>query len=162
MPDSRYLPGADIYAATNPDGIAFLRREMKKKSTDDSRAEATDPCVGIFYLVDGKLFVEGSSLADAEPYGDAKTHARAHTEMWGELVLSGKVPRAPYELNPRGRVSFRCDTDRFLLLADRCILRDQAVVSEVMDRLHLPADRTDTGTDLHYRCPTCPRKVWRE
>jgi hypothetical protein len=31
-----------------------------------------------------------------------------------------------------------------------------------MRRLHLPPDRTDTGTDLHYRCPKCPRAVWED
>jgi hypothetical protein len=135
---------------------------MKKKKSDSSITKATAPRVGIFYLVGGKLFIEGSSLAEAEPYGEALTHARAHTEMWGELVLSGKVPHAPYEFNPRGRVVFHGDTDRFTLMADRCILRDKAVVSEVMERLHLPEDRTDLSTDWHYRCPTCPREIWEE
>jgi hypothetical protein len=132
-------------------------RENTAKAVDE-----VEPKVGIFYSVNGRLFVEGSSLSEAEDYGEAKTHARSHTDFWTDLVARGQVPLDEYELNPRGRVSYRCDTDRFLLLADRCILRDNAAVAEVMRRLHLPADRTDTSTDFHYRCPKCHPSVWKE
>ena len=136
---------------------------MKKRTSNrSSDNQAPEPQVGIFFLVQGGLFVEGTPVSQAEDYGHAKTHGRGHLRLWGELVSAGKVPADEYEEHPRGRVSYHCDTNRFLLLADRCILRDKAVVAEVMRRLHLPPDRTDTGTDLHYRCPGCPRAVWED
>jgi len=134
----------------------------KRASNRSSEKQAPASQVGIFYMVNGKLFVEGSSLAEAEDYGEAKTHRRGHPDFWADLVARGLVPLDEYEDNPRGRVGYHCDTDRFLLLADRCILRDKALLAEIMRRLHLPPDRTDTGTDLHYRCPGCPRAVWED
>lgn len=80
---------------------------MKKGSSNRSSAEqAPEPQVGIFYIVNGKLFVEGSSLAEAEDYAEAKTHGRGHPDFCTDLVVRGQVPLDEYEVNPRGRVSY--------------------------------------------------------
>src|SRR4051812_22917664 len=98
---------------TNAVGENVTKRTSHSRRTIDSA-----PRVGIFYLVRGKLFIEGSLLSDAEPYGSSITHPRAHTQMWRELVEAGQVERAPYEENPRGRVNYHRDSERFTLMAD--------------------------------------------
>jgi hypothetical protein len=52
---------------------------------------------------------------------------------------------------------FNTKTRRFMLLADRCILRDKGVVRKIMADLNLPSKTTDKGTDAYYRCSACLR-----
>lgn len=130
---------------------------MKKLHEGTSR-RMPEPRVGIFWVVRGKLVIDSTPLGEAEPYGDHLTHPRSHFDVWGQWRLGGRVPgESEYEEFPRGRVMFNTKTQRFTLLADRCILRDKSVVSRVMSLLHLPSKDTDKGTDEHYRCSACLR-----
>jgi len=45
-------------------------------------------------------------------------------------------------------------TRLFTLLADRCILKRMALVTQIKEEMHLPKD-TKIGGDSHYRCSTC-------
>ena len=131
---------------------------MKKSHEGGKRkisTRTTEPRVGIFWLVDGKTLIDSTSLSEAEPYGDHLTHPRGHIDVWEQWRLSGKVPaESEYEEFPRGRVMYNAKTRRFMLLADRCILRDKNVVRRIMSELKLPRN-TATDTDSHYRCPAC-------
>jgi hypothetical protein len=119
-----------------------------------------EPHVGIFWLLNGKLLIDSVPLGEAEPYGDHLTHPRSHIDVWEQWRLGGKVPaESEYEEFPRGRVMYNTKTQRFTLLADRCILREKIMVTKIMSELNLRsenADRgTDRGTDSHYRCFAC-------
>ena len=60
-----------------------------------------------------------------------------------------------YEEAPRGRVMYNTKSQRFTLLADKCILKDKRIVSKIMSEMNLPSKNTDKGTDSHYRCFAC-------
>ena len=49
---------------------------------------------------------------------------------------------------------FNAKTQRFTLLADRCILRDKDLVRTIMSELNLPLN-TLAETDVHYQCSHC-------
>src|ERR1039458_9625921 len=122
---------------------------------------AAEPRVGIFWLVDGKLVIDSIVLCEAEPYGDHLTHPRGHAEVWGQYQRTGTVPAdMDHEESPRGRVMYDTKARRFRLLADRCILRDKGVVSEIISKMKLPIKNTDKETDNHYRCSACPPARW--
>ena len=122
-----------------------------------SERRRKEPQVGIFWVVKGNLLIDGTPLSQAEPYGDHLTHARGHAEVWEQFQQKGLVfPEMEYEEVPRGRVMYHTKTKRFLLLADRCILRDKVIVSKIMSELKLSRG-TETGTDEHYRCFLCLR-----
>jgi hypothetical protein len=115
-----------------------------------------NPSVGIFFAVGPTLLIESTPLSQAERYGDFKIHERGHDEYWQALLRAGAVPPgAEYEEFPRGRVAYDTRTQRFSLLADRCVLRNTSKVAELIQILCLPGDRTATDTDPHYRCPRC-------
>ena len=133
-----------------------------KKSPEGGRRKTSrrvpEPRVGIFWLLYGKLVIDSTPLTEGEPYGDHLTHPRSHIDVWGQWRLDGKVPgESEYEEFPRGRVMYNTKTQRFTLLADRCILRDKEVVSRIMSELRLPGKNMDKGTDAHYRCSSCSR-----
>jgi hypothetical protein len=116
------------------------------------------PSVGIFFSVQHKLWLDMTPLSQAGSYGEFRIHERGHDEYWELLIKQGAVPsHSEYEEYPRGRVAFNERTQQFSLLADRCILRQKEGVAEIIKRMHLPAERTVTGTDPHYECPGCQR-----
>ena len=111
--------------------------------------------VGIFWLCDGRLIVDASPVTMAERYGDCLTHSRNHLDHWNDLQRRREVPAdTEYEEHPRGRV-IRDASQRFVILADRCILRKKSVVDKIIRTMRLPAESTDTGEDPHYRCYRC-------
>jgi hypothetical protein len=115
--------------------------------------------VGIFWLFQGKVITDSTPLSKAEPYGECLTHPRSHLEHWTDLQHSGSVPAdVEYEEPPRGRVVYFPANDRFVPYADRCILSKKTVLKRIMTALFLPAERTSTSSDLHYRCAGC---LWR-
>jgi hypothetical protein len=114
-----------------------------------------EPYLGIFWLLDGKLFTDSAPLSQAEPYGDHLTHPRGHVHVWEEWQRIGKVSLdLPYEELPRGRVMFNVKKNEFVLLADRCILKKRSAVAEIRNVFHLPKKITLDG-DPHYRCHHC-------
>src|SRR6202035_1481936 len=107
-------------------------RKMKRQSPEDV------PHVGIFWLLNGKLVIDSMPLGEAEPYGDHLTHPRSHIDVWGQWRLDGKAPgESEYEEFPRGRVMYNTKTQRFTLLADKCILKDKGMVSKIVSELNL-------------------------
>ena len=121
-----------------------------------TRHPKKETSVGVFWVIEGRLVVDSMPLGEAEPYGDHLTHPRSHIDVWEQWRLGGKVPaESEYEEFPRGRVMYNTKSQRFTLLADRCILRDKDVVSRIMSELHLPSENADVETDAHYRCSSC-------
>jgi hypothetical protein len=64
-------------------------------------------------------------------------------------------PHIEYEQCPRGRVVHNLKTGRFMLLADRRILKKRNVFKKIMEELQLPAAMTVCDNDPHYRCYKC-------
>jgi hypothetical protein len=128
---------------------------VKRRPVSERRKE--EPHVGIFWVVRGNLLMDSTPLSAGEFHGDHLTHPRGHAEVWEQFQRKGLVfPEVEYEEFPRGRMMFDTRTRRFLLLADRCILRDKNIVSKTMSELKLPRS-TEMGTDEHYRCSVCLR-----
>ena len=119
-------------------------------------SQSSEPSVGIFWYFQGRLLMDCTPLSQAEPYGDCLTHPRGHLRSWTMLQENGQVPRGmEYEEPARGRVLMDKRRDRFVLLADRCILNRRDVVNRIVARMHLPPEKTDIDTDAHYRCAKC-------
>lgn len=114
-----------------------------------------EPHVGIFWIVQRKSLIDSTPLSEAEPYGDFLTHPRGHAEVWETYQQTGVVPSdMEYEECPRGRATYNTKTRRFMLLADRCILKDKILVRTIVRALHLPRN-TELSADSHYQCPGC-------
>ena len=116
---------------------------------------ATEPHLGIFWLIHGKLLIDGAPLSGCEKYGDNHNFPGSHVDVWEGWVRSGKVPpESEYDEFPRGRVIYDTKNKHFRLLADRCILKRKDLIAAIKKELHLPK-QTSLGTDPHYRCFTC-------
>ena len=95
-----------------------------------------EPCVGIFWLFDGKLIFDSTPLSKAEPYSTALTHPTGHIDYWTQLQHTGAVPAdVEYEEPPRGRIVFYEREQRFHMMADKCILSQRTVADYVREDL---------------------------
>jgi hypothetical protein len=128
-----------------------------QRKEGSTTARSTGPCVGIFWMLpDGRLIAESSSLSAAEKYGNCLTHSGSHIDAWAELQMNGQVAAdVEYEEYPRGRVSFEIREDRFLIMADRCILCRKDLVRKIKMLMNLTGKQTEVSPDLHYRCSRC-------
>ena len=113
------------------------------------------PRVGLFYFVEGKLWIDATPLAEAGSYGDFRIHEPGHLGDWNELVSRGVVPDAEYEVFSRGRVVYHTKTGQYTLYADPCVLRRKELVRRIIRKMGLPKDHTRTRTDDPYRCQRC-------
>ena len=115
------------------------------------------PLVGIFWMFEGRLIIDSSPLSEAEVYGDCLTHRNSHIDFWTEQQRTRAIPpEIEYEESPRGRVTYDTKLRKYHLLADRCILKNEAAVARIMKAMHLPVN-TIVDTDAHYVCAGCKR-----
>jgi hypothetical protein len=130
-------------------------RKPSQSRRHKASTRTTEPRVGIFWLVDGKLLIDSTLLSKAESYGDHLTHPQGHAAVWEQYQQVGKVPpESEYEESPRGRVIYDTTTLTFTLLADKCILNRKELITKIKEELRLPK-KTTLGTDSHYRCFNC-------
>lgn len=129
---------------------------VNENTRHDDRCKATEPQVGILWLVDGTLVMDSTALSMSEDYGAFKVHPGDHCSVWEKLQRSGAAPAdVGYEECPRGRVMYDTKARRFSLLADRCLLKNKGVIRDIISKMNLPSKNTDMGTDSHYRCFRC-------
>ena len=116
------------------------------------------PQVGLFFVVNGKPFVDGLPWAEVPSVAGFRTYGVGHPEFWHRLQGVSAVPsELEYDKAPRGRVNYDEASGRFTLFADRCIIMDNRLVSAIMNELNLPMG-TRGLTDDHYRCSDCLSK----
>jgi hypothetical protein len=107
-----------------------------------------------------RLVIDGTSLVEAEPYGDFLTHARGHYEVWegwrqlgpAGLIRRGLPPAIAwheYEHFPRGRVVFDTTSQRFILYADRKLQRP-AMLLRMLSLFGLDPALCAVRSDPHY------------
>ncbi len=121
----------------------------------------TKASVGIFWGVNGVLVIDRSTLYEAEPYGDCITHAAGHYDRWQEWQALGKaqsealgypdcIASTEYDQWPRGRVVYETLTKRFVLYADRRLLKPD-IIDALKSAFGLNDAEVIVKSDLHYR-----------
>ena len=107
---------------------------MPKPTTKRSKVAkpATEPRLGIFWLVNGKLLIDSAPLSECERYGDHLNYASSHISVWERWQQIGKAPvESEYEEFGRGRVLADMKAKTFTLLADRCILKRKDLIAAI-------------------------------
>ena len=129
---------------------------------------AEGPSVGIFWMVatgpgEVRLLTAGCSLEAAEPYGDYLTFPDRHYEVWDQWrtvkesdpLLQAVVTTFEYEDWPRDRIVFDELEDRFVLYADRKLMRPRTI-AQIQKRFSILAEQTTVETDFHYQSDKRP------
>ena len=112
--------------------------------------------MGIIFVVGDQILIESTPVSEGEAYGDCMGHARGHEQFWADLQEQGHAPGDEEYIGiPRGRALFSKRTGQYLLLLDRCILRQPKLVREIRRRMNLPIRSMQISKDDHYRCKVC-------
>ena len=119
------------------------------------------PLLGVFWA----LPISGHTwdiVAVSCPFGEVpqiggfRTLEAGHVDLWPRIPgETGREVIGEYEDYPRGRVNWREEDQRFLLLLDPT-LRRPSWVARVMARFALPVASTLVMTDPHYRAKRKP------
>jgi hypothetical protein len=121
----------------------------------------TRPAVGIFWLVNGVLVIDRTTLEDAEPYGDCLTHAAGHYERWQEWQALRNAQRASagypdriasteYDQWPRGRIVHETPKSSYVIYADRRLQRPD-IIDALKIAFGLNEAEVIVRSDSHYR-----------
>ncbi|MGO9568539.1 MAG: hypothetical protein ACLP5H_13450 [Desulfomonilaceae bacterium] len=113
-------------------------------------------CIGIFYLINGRIVSEKAPVSTIKPSGAVRAYPRQHHEFWSELQ---KKDSDISDLNcyalPRGRVLYNEKKKKFEILADRHILEEDRLQNLVIQGFHLEKSDIEFKEDENYRCSIC-------
>lgn len=143
-----------------------VRLMLDHIAAGNKRAQAkgkisAEPEVGIFFVHNGRLFIDGTPVSEGQPYGDFKGHATGHPAFWRSLQRNSIVPTdVEYDEVARGRVGFSIKERRFYVFVDVCIKKNRRMMNRIKRELNLPSiDTLPPMLDLHYRCPGCMKNT---
>lgn len=129
------------------------------QASRERRKLAAKPEVGVLFLYNGDIWIQGTDVDLAEVHGDFKGQESCHDEFWSKLQRIGSVPQTvEYDEVPRGRVGYNVKTRTFYLFLDKCILENERMVDKIFSYMHLPSQGTKIQRDSHYVCPGCKKK----
>jgi hypothetical protein len=114
------------------------------------------PQVGIIYVIKSNVYIEGSTLRQAEEMGDFLGHPGTHYGYWEKLQKAYPgLSTFDYVVFPRGRVVYNKKNKQFILYLDKDIVRNKKVVNRIMSDMSLPFESTKIEVDEHYKCHKC-------
>lgn len=118
--------------------------------------EPHPPLLGLFWFAKtpsgSTLFIcKAKPFSEVQEIGGFRTLEEGHVDVWEAVRRDVPALRHhEYEDFPRGRVNWRAEDDRFLLLLD--LKLDSSFFRRfVAKRWRLPPERTLVVTDSHYR-----------
>ena len=101
-----------------------------------------------------------TSLKDAEPYGEFRTHPGGHYEVWSTWQKQRRAPSTDpsivsalnheYEEFPRGRLVYHTIDRQFILYADRRLQQDRTIAA-IAHEFGLEPGSFIVRSDEHYR-----------
>lgn len=115
--------------------------------------------VGIFYLLNGRIWTATAPVATIESSGGIRTYPRQHFDLWSDLQRqhSDLADLDCYSL-PRGRVLYNELSRSFDILADSHILEKDFLVARIIEEFCLDASKVEIKDDDHYRCAVCKNR----
>lgn len=104
--------------------------------------------VGLFYVINGRLFLHRCGLPEAQKNGDLLIYPYSHMQVWDNFY--NKPYGVEYDFFPRGRIDYSTAEQAFYICHDRCI-------QPLPGRLEqdFSGERARFVVDEHYRCHGC-------
>lgn len=133
-----------------------------------SNSKKTDPHVGVFYFLDGKVHARSrplSALTDqCSGTGGGIVSFSTHFSFWSTLRESDpERMNKDDSFHPRGRVLYKPQEDLFIIRMDACIplwalptiLSTFNLSNLPPEKIHLVHGRDPPSGDHHYQCHQC-------
>jgi hypothetical protein len=114
--------------------------------------EAGTPEVGIFYAIDGELWLDSTPVPEARQLREVIIPSGNHRSYWNNLRrLIRPLEGVPHDCYPRGRGVFVKATGRYHLYLGPELLTHKPLIRQVTDAMHLPAAQTEVRLASHFR-----------
>ena len=122
--------------------------------------ESKAPYLGLFYVVNGKLYWDGLPAKHVQGSIQYKIYPKMHPTYWINTVVKDDPKLKKYDpyYFPRGRVVYDTKIRKYELTADACILLDRKMIAKIVSQMHLPENNTRLVGDDHYHCSVCKGK----
>jgi len=119
--------------------------------------ESENPHLGLFYVIDEKLYWEGVPLESIQDSYHYRIYPKMHPTFWNDTILKNRPELNKFDAYyfPRGRVVYDKKLSRYELVADKCIIRKEKIVSRIIIEMKLPRKHTEILGDPHYECFKC-------
>jgi len=119
--------------------------------------ESESPHLGLFYVVDGRLFWEGAPLESSQDSYLYRIYPKMHPTFWKDTILQNRPELEKFDAYhfPRGRVLYEKKSGSYELVADKCIIRQEEITSQIIIQMKLPRKHTKILGDSHYECSMC-------
>ena len=134
----------------------------------------TNESVGMFWVVNGKLWIKTESLSYYKQKMGATYHRRstitysgAHVRDW--ISWCNEFGLDPYPESfmyyPRGRISYFIRSNTFELVIDPCLVSDDVFIDKILSDCGITRENTDIVTQsadqtLHYICKDCQPQLF--
>ena len=123
--------------------------------------ESYRPQVGLFYVVGETLYCEGVDTENGTDSGHFKIFSKMHPTYWQDIIIQKEPELGKHDVYhfPRGRVVFDCDSRRYELVADQCIIENKEMMARIVEEMKLPKNQVIVSTDIHYTCHECKERI---
>lgn len=113
-----------------------------------------DENIGIFWMVDGRVFGERTTISEASQSVNGLMDSDAtHVASWSKHYQfrdhNSELAQYDYQDLPRGRVLYQMNKQRFLVYLDKALMnkKNKAAIAEYFG---FAMQRADWKSDLHY------------
>ena len=119
--------------------------------------ESQSPYLGLFYVIDEKLYWEGVPIRYAENSFHFRIYPKMHPTFWTNTIIKNKPELDKFDAYffPRGRVVYDNKLHKYELVADKCIIRNEKILSQIIAEMKLSRKDTNILGDIHYECFKC-------
>ena len=119
--------------------------------------ESESPHLGLFYVIDEKLYWEGVPLKNAQDSFRFRIYPKMHPTFWNNTITKNRPELNKFDAYyfPRGRVVYDKKLFRYELIADMCIIRKEKIISQIITQMKLSQKNTKILGDPHYECFKC-------
>lgn len=116
--------------------------------------------VGIFWVIDGKLYLHRQKINKRELKEKGVVLADSSLSHFKEWDLHQKeYPYDDFATHPRGRVIYDVNRKDHIIYADKCVKTSE--INKIVERCYI--NKYVIAYDEHYRCDNCLEEdIWKD
>lgn len=116
--------------------------------------------VGIFWVIDGKLYLHREEIIKREQKEKGVVLADSSLSHFKEWELHQKeYPYDDFATYPRGRVIYDVNRKDHIIYTDRCVKMSE--INKIVERCYI--NKYVIAYDEHYRCDNClEEEIWED
>jgi hypothetical protein len=119
--------------------------------------KSKSPYLGLFYVIHEKLYWDGLPIRYCENSFHFRIYPKMHPTFWNNIIIKNKPELDKFDAYyfPRGRVVYDNKLHKYELVADKCKISNEKIVSQIIGEMKFSRKNTNILGDTHYECFKC-------